>query len=105
MIIERLLKKLPIYVDYEGATFHLEIFINATDEVRLCYSLYDVAEGSKYKQDFDNHGCWENPFYSQDGPHNCSFLFLAEGIQDDGDMIHAIDNAWEFLVKNSLMKW
>jgi len=96
--IQWLLTCLPSAIEYEGCSFNLEIFKNGTREMRLCYNLQGVSEGSRHYSTYKETGSWVNPLTDS----LCDFLYLQEGIEFDGDLSIAVDRAFCFLVKHGL---
>lgn len=99
-LIKHLLQ-LPERVVYQGLYFELVIFINGTNDVRLCYSLDDCSEKSQHYKQFKNYGTWQNPFYDYG---NKSFLYLAEHIETEKDFSSTITHCHNFLRINNLIK-
>ena len=102
MIVEKILTSLPPWVTYEGINFELRLFSNGTDEIRLYYAIHHVDTESAHFDSIEAYGCWENPFYLE-GPSNTGFLYLVEGIENDEQLIAAIDETRAFLLKHSLL--
>ncbi len=95
------LLKLPSFLNYEGVSFELNIFVNGTNDVRLCYDILQCAKDSRHFSDIKEHGCWENPFYNNSP---IGFLYLYEGIEDEVSFNDAINHCMEFLKKNRFIK-
>lgn len=99
-VIKMILKKLPSQVEFEGVVFHLDILKNATDEMRLCYAISYVQEGSPHKADIDTNGTFENRLLG--GTKN--FLYLQENINTGKKMKSAIKRCQLFLITNKLIE-
>ena len=93
MIIEEFLT-LPAYIDFEGAAFELQIFINGSSEARIGYILHSVGVDSPHKAIYDKYGSWYNKLADADDPPLQSFLRLYEGIETDADLVWAIRQLW-----------
>lgn len=95
---------LPRFVMYQGIEFQFRLFINASDEIRICYefeAIYPQYVPEKYLKSFENGNGWHNPLLF-DEPYYCNFLWLYEGIANDADMIKAIHDCGAFLTKHKL---
>lgn len=102
MITEEFLT-LPPWIEYEGISFELQLFVNKTTEARLCYAIRYVTADSPHKADIDSHGSWYNKLEDPGNPPLQGFLLLYEGIENDVDLLFAIRSCWHRLWELGLM--
>lgn len=102
MVVEELLT-LPPWVDYQGVHFQLELFINGSKEVRLCYSITHVDDDSPHKLEFEVHQTWNNDLHRTEEPRSEGWLYLQEGIDSDATLIWAIRECWYWLQERGLL--
>lgn len=103
MITKELLE-LPMEVEFEGIVFSPEIVWNGSDELRLCYKISYLLEGSKHTADYQQHGSWWNILANKEDPPFQGFLILYENINTDADLIWAVRDCWRWLCRNNLLK-
>lgn len=101
-IVEQLLK-LPQYIRFEGITFSLKLWNCRSDEVWLAYEINDVKSTSPHYQLYNDYLTWENPFIKVDDLYGCGFLYLVEGIENDEQLLAAIERTLHFLKKNNFI--
>lgn len=94
--------ELPPFIMYEGCEFQLQIFINGTRDIRLCYSLESVEENSRHYENYKVNFAWENDLIEKG--YTCGFLYLVENISTDKDFLEAIDSCYRWLVKHKIIE-
>jgi hypothetical protein len=88
-IIQTILKKLPAYIIYDNPQLHLKLFINHSNEMRLCYEI--------------GRGTWFNPFVNKkNGGIICDYLYLYEKITSSEILELAVIKCHKFLKENKL---
>lgn len=98
--VVKALSLIPEYVYFDTGTFQLIIFSDGEEDTRICYQATSFEEDSKYKKDWDEYGCWNNPL--EDG-HTCDFLYLQEGIRNDEELVQGLMEVKLFLEENKLL--
>ena len=99
MIVEKF-AALPPWISYDGVNFELQLINDGkADDNRLVYVLSYVFDSSQHYKLWKECGSWVNPF--NEGSLQ-GFLWLAQGIETDDELIVAIDRAKAFLQKNNL---
>jgi hypothetical protein len=98
-VIKDILKFCPPYIKCQGVTFEFTLFINGTNDIRLCYRISDIDKRSKHVTQWLHYGSWSNPF---DGGKHQSFLFLIENITSMVDLKQAVMQWNIFRLKNKL---
>lgn len=81
-LVQELLR-LPSFVQWGGHTFHLKLFINGDDDLRIVYEPFmsDLEQG----------------FIPPGFSHRTTFLWLVEGIATEDDLRQAIQDTLHYL--------
>lgn len=101
MIVERFLE-LPQSVIFEGITFVPSLIKTHDQELKLCYEPLEWEFNSPHRDDLTEHNAWTNPLLGNES-HFCSFLYLAEAINSDEDLLQAIEETKQFLITKNLI--